>query len=283
MDTVSPGANAPTTALGNEAASSAVSWAAILAGAFAALSLAVVLTSLGAGLGLTTISAWPNAGASATTFTITAGIGLIVIQWLSSALGGFVTGRLRTKWTGLHTHEVFFRDTAHGFLSWAVTTIVGTVLLTAASSSVIIGGVHAASTVAGGAAQTAISAVPSYSVDTLFRSNQVNSSSSDQEAVAQATRILANGVRNGDVPQADRTYLAQLVAAKTGIPQPDAQKRVDDTIASVKDAETKAREAAEAARKATATFAIFTALSLMIGAFVASAAAAYGGNVRDEY
>src|SRR6201999_4197552 len=88
---------------------------------------------------------------------------------------------------------------------------------------------------------------------------------------------------NGEVPAADRTYLAQLVAAKTGISQADAQKRVDDSIGGVKDAETKARQAADAARQATATFAIFSALSLLIGAFVAMAAAAYGGNVRDEY
>jgi hypothetical protein len=106
-------------------------------------------------LGLTTISAWPNSGASATTFTIGAGIGLIVVQWLSSALGGFITGRLRTKWTGVHTHEVFFRDTAHGFLSWALATIVGAALLAAATTSIVGGGVRAASTVAGGAAQAA--------------------------------------------------------------------------------------------------------------------------------
>jgi hypothetical protein len=101
--------------------------------------------------------------------------------------------------------------------------------------------------------------------------------------ICRTCSIRSNGVRNGDVPPADRTYLAQLVAAKTGVPQADAQKRVDDTIASTKEAETKARQAADAARKATATFAIFTALSLMIGAFVACAAAAYGGNLRDEY
>ena len=120
---------------GNEASASAVSWAAIIAGSVAAVALAIVLTSLAAGLGLTTVSAWPNAGASATTFTISAGIGLIVVQWLSSALGGFVAGRLRTKWAGVHTHEVFFRDTAHGFLSWALATIVGSLLLGAAASS----------------------------------------------------------------------------------------------------------------------------------------------------
>jgi hypothetical protein len=269
--------------VGRESSLSAVSWAAIFAGAVSAIALTIVLTSLGAGLGLTSISAWSNVGASATTFTIGAGVGLIVVQWLASALGGFVTGRLRTKWAGLHTHEVFFRDTAHGFLSWALATILGTLLLASAASSVVSGGVRAASTVAGGAAQAATSSVSSYAVDGLFRSDRIDASTSTQEAAAQATRILANGVRNGDVPPADRTYLAQLVAAKAGIPQADAQKRVDDTIASAKDAEMKARQAADAARKATAIFAIFTALALLIGAFVAMAAAAFGGNLRDEY
>jgi hypothetical protein len=283
MDTVPAGSAGRATAVGNEASSSAVSWAAIFAGAFAALALTVVLASLGAGLGLTTISAWPNSGASATTFTIGAGIALIVVQWLSSALGGFITGRLRTKWTGVHTHEVFFRDTAHGFLSWALSTIVGTALLAAATSSIVGGGIRAASTAAGGAAQAATSGVSSYSVDSLFRSDHIDASASNQDVAAQASRILANGLQNGDVPPNDRTYLAQLVAAKTGIPEADAQKRVDATIASTKEAETKARQAADTARKSTATFAIFTALSMMIGALVAAAAAAVGGAVRDEY
>jgi hypothetical protein len=270
-------------AVGNEASSSAVSWAAIFAGAFAALALTVVLTSLGTGLGLTTISPWPNSGASVTAFTISAGIGLIVVQWLSSALGGFITGRLRTKWTGLHTHEVFFRDTAHGFLSWALATVVGTALLAAATASIVGGGVRAASTMAGEAGQVATSSVSGYSVDALFRSDHIDAAASNQDVDTQATRILANGIRTGDVPTADRSYLAQLVAAKAGIPQADAQKRVDDTIATTKEAATRARHLADAARKATATFAIFTALSMIIGAFVACAAAAIGGSIRDEY
>jgi hypothetical protein len=283
MDTVPAAANGRAMAVGNEASSSAVSWAAIFAGAFAALALTVVLTSLGMGLGLTTISAWPNAGASVTTFTISTGIGLIVVQWLSSALGGFITGRLRTKWTGVHTHEVFFRDTAHGFLSWALATVVGTALLASAATAVLGGGTRAASAVVGGAAQAATSSVSGYSVDALFRSDHVDASASNQDLAAQASRILANGVRNGDVPPGDRGYLAQLVAAKTGMSQADAEKRVDDLITSTKEAETKARQAADTARNATAAFAIFTALSLIIGAFVACAAAAFGGNMRDEY
>lgn len=283
MDTLPAGSPALATAPGNQASSSAVSWAAIFAGTFAALALAIVLVSLGTGLGLTTLSAWPNSGASVTTFTISAGIGLIVVQWLSSALGGFITGRLRTKWTNVHTHEVFFRDTAHGFLSWALTTIVGTVLFATVASSVVSGGIRTASTIAAGPAQAATSGVSGYTTDSLLRSDKIDASGSDQEAAGQATRILANGVQNGDVPPADRTYLAQLVAAKAGIAQADAQKRVDNTIAAIKESETKTLQAADAARKASANFSIFTALALMIGAFVASAAAAYGGSIRDEY
>ena len=272
---------------GNESSYSAVSWAAIFSGALIAIATALVLVSLAAGLGLTTISAWPNVGASATTFTIGAGIGLIVVQWISSGVGGYITGRLRTKWVGVHTHEVFFRDTAHGFLTWALATFVGTMFLASAASSVVGGGVHAAASIAGGtaqsAAQAAASSVSPYDVDNLFRSDKPDPTASTQNVAAQASRILANGVSNGDVPPGDRTYLAQLVSARTGIPQADAEKRVDDAIARVKAAEIKARQAADAARKAAAEFAIFTALALMIGAFIASAAAAYGGILRDEY
>src|SRR6202521_1975206 len=176
---------------GHESSHSAVSWPAIIAGAFAALAISVVLASLGAGLGLTSISAWPNVGASATTFTISAGIGLIVVQWLSAALGGYITGRLRTKWTDVHTHEVFFRDTANGFLSWALATIVGTVLLGMAASSIAGGGVRTATTVGEGAAQGATSGVSGYAVDGLFRSDRVDASANNQDVTAQATRILA--------------------------------------------------------------------------------------------
>ncbi len=276
---------------GNESSHSAVSWAAIFSGAFATLAVTLILVALAAGLGLAAVSPWPNTAASATTFSIVTGIGLIVVQWLASGMGGYITGRLRTKWVGVHTHEVFFRDTAHGFLAWALATVVGTLLLASGVSSAIGGGVHAASTVAGGAAQGAASAgtasmssgVSGYDVDLLFRSGHPDANASPQAVTGEATRILASGLANGDVSVADRTYLAQLVAARTGLSQADAQKRVDDVVAQEKDAVTKAKQAADAARKATSEFAIFLALSMMIGAFIASAAAAYGGSLRDEH
>jgi hypothetical protein len=107
----------------HESAVSAVSWSAIFAGAFAAAAAALVLAAVGSGFGLASVSAWPNSGVSATTFTVMTAIWLVVVQWLASGLGGYVAGRLRTKWANTHTHEVFFRDTAHGFITWAVATI----------------------------------------------------------------------------------------------------------------------------------------------------------------
>jgi hypothetical protein len=105
-----------------EANRSAVSWAAVIAGAVVTAAASLILLALASGLGFTLISPWPGAGISVTTFTVTTAIGLIVVQWLASALGGYLTGRLRTKWVGTHTHEVFFRDTAHGLLMWALAT-----------------------------------------------------------------------------------------------------------------------------------------------------------------
>ena len=137
----------------NESSQSAVSWAAIFSGALAAVSITLVLLALVAGLGLTSISPWPNSGASASTFTIGAGIGLIVVQWLAAGIGGFVTGRLRTKMGQCAARSRdFFRDTAHGFLAWALATVTGILLFASAASTIIGGGVHAAATVAGGAA-----------------------------------------------------------------------------------------------------------------------------------
>src|SRR5450432_2282052 len=130
---------------------SALSWAAIIGGAFAAAALSLILLALGSGLGLASVSPWSNSGASATTFTVMTAVWLIVVQWLASGLGGYITGRLRTKWVGLHTHEVFFRDTANGFLTWAVASVIGAAFLASAASSVVSGTATLAAGVASGA------------------------------------------------------------------------------------------------------------------------------------
>jgi hypothetical protein len=290
-------ANAPAgPAYPPEARVSAVSWAAVLAGAFVAAAVSLILVALGSGFGLAAVSPWPRAGVSATTFTVTAAIWLIVVQWLAFALGGYLTGRLRTKWTGLHTHEVAFRDTAHGFLTWAVATVIGALVLTSAASALVGGGVRATATVAsgavqgaaGGAAQSAGAAnggqsqTRDYAVDTLFRPSDLaagNKVSGDDRA--ETGRILAMGAAKGEVSAADRAYLAQLISARTGVSADDAQKRVNAALTDEKAAADKARQAADQARKAASALAIYTAVSMLIGAFIACAAAALGGQQRD--
>src|SRR5215471_10040673 len=127
-----------------ESATSAVSWAAIVAGAFAIAAVALILLALGSGLGLASVSPWYNSGPSATTFGVWAAIWLVVVQWISAALGGYVTGRLRTKWVGVHTDEVYFRDTAHGFLAWAVAAVIIAAALSSVVTSVVGGAARGA-------------------------------------------------------------------------------------------------------------------------------------------
>ncbi|PBC05215.1 hypothetical protein [Mesorhizobium sp. WSM3860] len=282
-----------------ESSATAVSWGPIIAGAFAASALTFILTLLGSGLGLTMVSPWSASNPSVTTFAATTGAWLIVVQWLSAGLGGYLAGRLRTKWVGVHTDEVYFRDTTHGFLAWALATLLVAGVLGSALSAAVGTGVQAASTVASGAAMGAsagasanangasVDNATSYFVDTLFRPADVSklaaaNPQNDAATTAQASRILIASAASGEVSADDKTYLAQLVAARTGLSEADAKARVDAVIAKVEDAKTKAKQAADTARKATASFALIGALALVIGAFIASAAAALGGKQRDE-
>ena len=272
-----------------ESSPSAVSWAAILAGAVTAAVTSFVLIAIGSGLGFASISPWASEGLSATSFTVIAAIWLIVVQWLASGLGGYLAGRLRTRWTHAHTDEVFFRDTAHGLLAWAVAALFSIALLGSATSSLLGGGARAVASVASGAAQgasgvaqAAVSQVSDYDIDSLFRSGQPNANAPAEELRAEVGRIIANGLTTGEVPQADRDYVVQQVAARAGISPEDAQKRVDEAIARAKDAANKAVEAADTARKAAAGVTLYIGISMLIGAFIACVAAVLGGQQRDE-
>jgi hypothetical protein len=272
-----------------EAATSAISWAAIVAGGLAATAVSLILFALASGLGLAAVSPWPGSGASLTSFSVATAIGLIVVQWIASGVGGYITGRLRTRWVGTHTHEVFFRDTAHGFITWALATVIVTAIVatgvTSAVSSLARGAATVASATGVGASQPGAGVVSPYNVDTLFRSSEpaANSTATTAEARTEAARILTRSLGTGDVPAADRAYLARLVAASTGLSATDAQTRIDQVIATVKADETKARQAADAARKAGAAASICTALAMAIGAFIACVAAALGGQLRDQH
>jgi hypothetical protein len=265
---------------------SAASWGAIIAGALVAMAVSLVLLSLGAGFEFASVSPWTDHGISETTFSVTTAIWLIVTQWISACLGGYITGRLRTRWTGTHVHEVFFRDTAHGFVTWALATVVVAGIAASSITSVIGGSSRAAAQVAGGGASgmmaTANSPAASYDVDKLFRSSG-DASASAADTRAEADHILANAISKGSIADTDRAYLASLIAQKGGASPETARKRVDEFVTSINDAKTKAMEAADAARKVAAETAIYTALSMLIGAFIASVSAALGGRLRDEH
>jgi hypothetical protein len=260
--------------------SSAISWAAVAAGAVAAAALTLVLLAFGAGMGFSVVSPWGNSGVSASTFEIGTGLYLIVVAMLSSTIGGYVAGRLRTKWAGVHAHEVFFRDTAHGFLTWGLATVLGAAVLTAAAGSFAGGASSGLASAAGvSASQSAGSGGPvDYYVDALLRSTPTaNLNTTDLAATRrEIARILTTGLREGDISASDRAYVAQVVSARTGLGQTDAEKRVSDVIE-------QAKTALDNARKAAAKLSLWLTASLLIGAFSASLAATEGGYVRDNW
>lgn len=340
---------------------SGVSWGAILAGAAGAAALSLILLLLGTGLGLSSVSPWSGRGASGTAVGIGTVLWLTLTQVAASGLGGYLAGRLRSRWTAVHADEVYFRDTAHGFLAWAVATLVTAAVLTSAIASALGATAQAGASVAGGAVSSVTGAATTgaaaavgaaganaasnagsnedsgggqgpmaYLVDSLFRPAPAQSSAaapaaaasgadasasapaatasapeaapssssspagdtpqqSGQPMTAQATaeagRILLNAVREGSLPADDLRYLGAMVAARTGMTQQAAEQRITTSFNRMKEkadqAATKAREAADEARKASAKAALWMFVSLLLGAFVASLAATFGGRQRD--
>lgn len=294
-------------------APSAVSWKAIFAGATASAAITLVLVAFGAGVGFSVVSPWSDQGISATTFTISAGIYLVVIAMLSSTVGGYLAGRLRTQWHSVHEHERYFRDSAHGVVTWALATVVTAAVLGGATTA-IIGATGAG--LAAGAPAAARSAMTDGYVDTLLRPapNRANAAAGQSQAQAnqQATetatspiatgqttpnlqggaitapapqanvnrgeigRILATGLgRNGSVSDVDKSYLASIIAARTGLTQQEAEQRVNQTI-------TQAKTAADTARKSARNFSFWLAFAMLAGALSAALAAIEGGNLRNR-
>ncbi|EJZ21291.1 hypothetical protein NE852_09075 [Rhizobium sp. Pop5] len=278
-----------------ESSKSAMTWGPIFAGAAVAIGVTLILLLLGSGVGLTMVSPWSDQSSSLGTLGVTAAIWLVVVQWLSSALGGYITGRLRTKWAAVHTDEVFFRDTAHGFISWALATIFVAGFLTSSLTSLAGAGAQAVgaaaqtvgstATVAGTVAASSATDLPTaYFTDAMLRPDQARTqaTSNDAAATSEVSRILLNGAAQGQIPEDDKAYLAKVVASRTGLSEADARARVDTVLKRIDEAKVAAQKAADEARKAASTTALLGALSLLIGAFIASAAAALGGSQRDE-
>jgi hypothetical protein len=288
----------------------AVSWPAVFAGAAGAAALSLILLILGTGLGLASVSPWVQQGIGAATFGVSTILWISFTQLVASGMGGYLAGRLRTRWAGTQADEVYFRDTAHGFLAWAVATLATATLLTSVIGAIVGTGVNAGATVAAGGAGATVAQVADkadgekdgeadldYFVGTLFRTDAAAASTAGAPGVlmvnpspaaiaADASGIFLTALKNGALPPEDASYLGQQVALRTGVSAQDAQKRVTDTFGRMqikaREAETAAREAADKARKASAYGALWLFVSLLIGAFFASLAATFGGRQRDR-
>jgi hypothetical protein len=282
----------------------AVSWPAVLAGAVAAAALSLILLVLGTGLGLSVVSPWATRDASPQA------IGWATILWIafmalaSSGLGGYIAGRLRVRWPSVHLDEVYFRDTAHGFLAWAVATLLTAAVLTSAIGTIVGAGAKAGAQITsagaqavGQAAQT-MAAQPggmqdlAYDIDPLFRAPAGGAAIASPDASFATTRDeLARIFRNemqGDALSVENTrYIGQVVSQRTGLSQQEAEARVTATFDAARkrfqQAEARAKAVADQARKVGAKTALWIFVSLLLGAFFASLMATYGGRRRDMY
>lgn len=294
-----------------------VSWASILVGASTAAVLSLILLMLGTGLGLSSISPWSHVGISASGFGVSTIIWVAVTQIIAAGMGGYLSGRLRTKWAGVNNDEVHFRDTAHGFMAWAVATLATAALLASAIGNIATGAAHAgagagatsntATAILAGGAEKIESEMDGrdsvnesgddatgYFIDALFRPVSSNPSLTKSATVDHAqnaaislevTRIFVHSMNTKILPPSDATYVGQLVAQRTGLNQQDAEKRVNDNFANLQskteEAKIKAREAARKLRKVTIYATLWLFVSLLMGAFSASLAATWGGRSRD--
>jgi hypothetical protein len=266
-----------------------VEWGAVIAGAFLAAAISFVLLSFGTAIGLSATSPWPNSGVSAKVVASIAVFWVFAQQIGAFMAGGYVAGRMRSRWHEPTEHEVEFRDGLHGGLVWGVGVVMGAALLLSAAGNVA----EKATQTAGQAASTAAASTndPMGAIlDTMARPTSAQAGATGPAAAPtpgnrrtqggddtreEMSRILASAVANGSLSGADRTYLAQLVAQRAGIPQADAEKRVDDALNA-------ARAAADKARRAAVLTGFVTAASLILSLGAAWWAALKGGQHRDN-
>jgi hypothetical protein len=247
-----------------------IDWPCALAGAAIAAALSFVMFTFGSGIGLSIVSPWPGAGSSMVTFAVLASLFAVLVQVGAFAAGGYVAGRMRRPWKDAKADEVEYRDGVHGALVWAVGVAFGASLLAST-----VGG--AAVTVAdpGGMAgsRPGVSAETTYTIDKLLRPGKP--STQTDPGRGEVERLLAGSLARGDIVNADRVYLAQLVASRTGSTEPEAAMRIDQAVATVK-------ASADRARKTGILAAFLAAASMLAGLVAAWSAALTGGAHRDQ-
>lgn len=288
---------ASTVATAAPARTSYVEWGPVLAGAVLAAALSFVLLTFGTAIGLSATSPWPNTGISTRVLAGLAVLWIMIQQIATFMAGGYVAGRLRTRWQDVPQDEVEFRDGLHGGLVWAVGVVIGAALLMATAGAAARTGIETAG-------RTLAAADPMEVVmDSMLRPANVAQAGAQTETGqqtsrqsppatgranapaggegaaantrAEMTRLLTSAVTSGSLSNENRTYLVQVVSQRTGLPPQEAEKRVNDAFNA-------ARDAADKARRGAILTGFVTAASLLISFGAAWWAAMRGGHHRDN-
>jgi hypothetical protein len=255
-----------------EAPTSFLQWTPVVAGAFVASALLLVLIAFGAAIGLSIVSSSPTWRDASPALALLSGLYLLLTALASFGLGGYVAGRLRERWhPGAHSDVVEFRDGTHGVVAWALAVVI-TGVVAAASAATLV-----SKTVQPATSPTATTGEPliAYELDRLFRGDRRPTEGDITYSRAEAGRILLAATGRRGITPDDRAYLVRLIAARTGIAQPDAERRVDDAIAG-------ATTAVQKARRSAVILGFATAVSLLAGAAAAWYASCVGGRHRDD-
>lgn len=286
-----------------DARPSYLEWGPIIGGAIVASALSFLLLTFGSAIGLSMTSAWTDSGARLWVIAFGLLWWMVVVQIGSFAAGGYLAGRMRSTWMGTVADDGRFRDNVHGLLVWAIGVMIGATVLAFVAGAAAKTATQSASTVAAGAVSgSGNRAAPNpgpadYAVDLLLRpaatspaatgtTTQTGTNAADARddgAIrSEANRIFVSAIGNRALTDRDQRYLKQIVVARTGLPEADADKRVSEAVAEARDLEIKAREQADKARKAAVITAFIATASLLISLAVACLAAGLGGRHRDE-
>jgi hypothetical protein len=248
-----------------------IHWTPVIAGALVAAAFSLVLVAFGTALGLSVVSTAPTWREASSALALLSGLYLLLAALVSFGFGGYIAGRLRNSWTAaLHDEFIEFRDGAHGLLSWALAVVLSGMVGAAMAVAVTTKAAPPATAPAASAGESLIA----YDLDRLFRSDRRDLGDLSYSR-AEASRILLAATGRAGMKPDDRGYLTRLVASRAGLAPPEAERRVDDSVAAATLAVKKARQSA-----VIVGFSI--AVSLLLGAATAWYASCLGGQHRDQ-
>jgi hypothetical protein len=245
-----------------------ISWSPIIVGALTAAAVSSILIAFGTAVGLGVSSASPTWRDASVALWLLSGIFLILQALVSFCCGGYLAGRMRSPHGPMTADEVERRDGWHGVASWALAVVLGAFIATAFTMAAD------RQTALTAPASTSEPSALSYEIDHLFRAGRRLPNAELEPIRAEAGRILLTSSSHSGVTTDDRSYLVQVVTAVTGLTGPDAERRVDTTIAN-------AKKAIARTRASTVILAFSAATSLLLGAIAAWAGAEAGGRYRD--